>query len=168
MVLSDSLGFSGSLGEGDTAATLDCGPDMELLAFVPVSAAFFSSSFTLLGLHTTSETTPSVFFSREAAWKTKLTICDSLLFVVSHADRQQDCSVLPSHSLIPGVCPCSQLGSYLLLWGLPATQVLLIMNINTCRVVIRMSGEKGNITLCNLRLLWQWIGSSGMWHNVRC
>jgi hypothetical protein len=66
----------------------------------------------LLGLHTTSETTPSVFFSREAACKRKHTISDSLFFVVSHIDREQDSTGLPSHSLIPGVCPCSQLESY--------------------------------------------------------
>jgi hypothetical protein len=68
----------------------------------------------LLGLHTTSETTPSVFFSREAACKRKHTICDSLLFVVSHVDTKEECTGLPSHSLIPGACPCSQLESYLL------------------------------------------------------
>lgn len=153
MVLWDSLGFSGSLGECDTAAVPECGVDMELLTVGPASAAFFSSSFTLLGLHTTSETIPSVFFSKDAAWKTKLTICTFLLFVVSHVDRQQDGSGLPSHSPNPGACPCSQLESYLLQWGLPATQVLLIMNINICRVVIRKSGDEGNISLWNLRLL---------------
>jgi len=134
MVMWDSLGFSGSLGECDAAAALDCGADMELLTVAPPSTAFFSSSFTLLGLHTTSETIPSVFFSKEAAWKTKLTICSSVLCVVSHVDRQQDGGGLPSHSLNPGACPCSQLESYLLQWGLPATQALLIMNINICRV----------------------------------
>jgi hypothetical protein len=66
----DSLGFSGSLGAGATdaaAAALGSGAGVALLISVP--AAFFSSSFTLLGLHTTSVTTPSVFFSREAACK---------------------------------------------------------------------------------------------------
>jgi hypothetical protein len=62
-----NFGFSGSLGECDTAAVPECGVDMELLTVGPASAAFFSSSFTLLGLHTTSETIPSVFFSKDAA-----------------------------------------------------------------------------------------------------
>ena len=62
-------------------------------------------------------------------------------------------SGLPSHSLNPGVCPCSQQESYLLQLGLPATQVLLIMDINICKVVIRKSGEEGNIILLNLRFL---------------
>jgi hypothetical protein len=131
VVLWDSLGFSGSLCEGATAAA-----DLELLTFAPPSATLFSPSFTLLGLHTTSETTPSVFFSKDAAWKTKLTICDSRLFAVSRVDRQQDGSGLPSHSLTPGACPCSQLESYLLQWGLPATQVFLIINITMYTVFL--------------------------------
>jgi len=62
-----NFGFSGSLAECGTAAAVGCGADIELLTVAPASAAFFSSSFTLFGLHTTSETMPSVFFSKEAA-----------------------------------------------------------------------------------------------------
>jgi hypothetical protein len=67
----DSLGFSGSLGVGGTTTALDCGVGVGLRT--SASTVFFSSSFALFGLHTTSVTTPSVFFSRVAACKTKCT-----------------------------------------------------------------------------------------------
>jgi hypothetical protein len=66
----DSLGFSGSLGAGEGAEAAALGSSVGVVLLTSASAAFFSSSFTLLGLHTTSVTTPSVFFSREAACKT--------------------------------------------------------------------------------------------------
>lgn len=57
------LGFSGSLagtGVGVRAALSPPSPG--------VPSFFFSSSFALLGLQTTNETTPSVFFNSAAAW----------------------------------------------------------------------------------------------------
>lgn len=66
----DSLGFSGSLGAGEAPVAAALGSSAGVALLTAVSAAFFSSSFTLLGLHTTSVTTPSVFFRREAACKT--------------------------------------------------------------------------------------------------
>jgi hypothetical protein len=55
------------LAECGTDVAVGCGADIELLTVAPASVVFFSSSFTLFGLHTTSETMPSVFFSKEAA-----------------------------------------------------------------------------------------------------